>query len=117
MDKRLCRWVDGQDTDINPFGTKGIGEIGITGAGAAVANVVFNAARILAHQLHITPDRLLNTEPHSRGPRHELTCAAVSSSVRRASFWTVKAESDADQQTGGRRFLIRGRFLQVRNFR
>ncbi len=37
-------WVDEEDTHINPLGAKGIGEIGITGAGAAVANAVSTPA-------------------------------------------------------------------------
>ena len=32
-----------EDHEINSIGAKGIGEIGITGVAAAVANAVFNA--------------------------------------------------------------------------
>jgi xanthine dehydrogenase YagR molybdenum-binding subunit len=38
---------------------KGIGEIGITGAAAAIANAVFNATGRRIRSLPITPDKLL----------------------------------------------------------
>jgi xanthine dehydrogenase YagR molybdenum-binding subunit len=52
-------WVDEKDDHINPIGAKGIGEIGITGAGAAVANAIFNATGVRVRELPITPDKLL----------------------------------------------------------
>ena len=36
-------WVDEVDTHVNPIGVKGIGEIGITGSAAAIANAVYHA--------------------------------------------------------------------------
>ena len=54
-------WVDEEDRHINPLGAKGIGEIGITGAGAAVANAVFHATGLRVRDLPITPDKLLTT--------------------------------------------------------
>ena len=38
---------------------KGIGEIGITGAAAAIANAVFDATGKRIRSLPITPDKLL----------------------------------------------------------
>ena len=35
--------VPEEDREVNPLGVKGIGEIGIVGAAAAVANAVFHA--------------------------------------------------------------------------
>jgi xanthine dehydrogenase YagR molybdenum-binding subunit len=52
-------WVDEEDLEINPLGAKGIGEIGITGAAAAVANAIFHATGIRVRDLPITPDKLL----------------------------------------------------------
>ncbi len=36
-------WIDEDDPHLNPMGSKGIGEIGIVGTAAAVANAVFHA--------------------------------------------------------------------------
>ena len=52
-------WVEEKDEHINPLGAKGIGEIGITGAGAAIANAVFHATGKRVRDLPITPDKLL----------------------------------------------------------
>ena len=40
-------------------GARGIGEIGITGVGAAVANAIYNATGKRIRDLPITPDKLL----------------------------------------------------------
>lgn len=53
-------WVDEHDPHVNPMGSKGIGEIGIVGAAAAVANAVHHATGIRVRELPITPDRLLD---------------------------------------------------------
>ncbi len=52
-------WVDEKDDHVNPIGAKGIGEIGITGAAAAVANAIFHATGKRVRDLPITPDKLL----------------------------------------------------------
>jgi xanthine dehydrogenase YagR molybdenum-binding subunit len=52
-------WLDEQDEHANPMGTKGLGEIGIVGAAAAVANAVYNATGIRVRDLPITPDKLV----------------------------------------------------------
>jgi xanthine dehydrogenase YagR molybdenum-binding subunit len=54
-----ARWIDEADPHVNPMGTKGIGEIGIVGAAAAVANAVFHATGVRVRDLPITPDKLL----------------------------------------------------------
>jgi xanthine dehydrogenase YagR molybdenum-binding subunit len=41
------------------MGARGIGEIGITGVGAAVANAVYNATGIRVRDLPITLDKLM----------------------------------------------------------
>jgi xanthine dehydrogenase YagR molybdenum-binding subunit len=53
-------WIEEDDPHVNPMGTKGIGEIGIVGTAAAVANAVCNATGIRIRDLPITPDKLLS---------------------------------------------------------
>ncbi|MBA3636517.1 MAG: xanthine dehydrogenase family protein molybdopterin-binding subunit [Actinomycetota bacterium] len=52
-------WIDEDDPYVNPMGSKGIGEIGIVGSPAAVANAVYHATGIRVRDLPITPDKLL----------------------------------------------------------
>ncbi|GAB3739812.1 xanthine dehydrogenase family protein molybdopterin-binding subunit [Spirosoma lituiforme] len=47
------------DTVSNKLGVKGIGEVGIVGVAAAVANAIFNATGKRIRELPITPDKLL----------------------------------------------------------
>jgi xanthine dehydrogenase YagR molybdenum-binding subunit len=51
-------WTDIPDP-LAPMGAHGVGEIGITGVGAAVANAVYNATGRRVRDLPITPDKLL----------------------------------------------------------
>jgi xanthine dehydrogenase YagR molybdenum-binding subunit len=51
-------FVDEPDTLINPLGTKGVGEIGIVGVAAAVANAVYHATGKRVRDLPITLDKL-----------------------------------------------------------
>jgi xanthine dehydrogenase YagR molybdenum-binding subunit len=51
--------VDEDDPHVNPLGAKGIGEIGITGVGAAIANAVYHATGKRVRDLPITLDKLL----------------------------------------------------------
>ena len=52
-------WIDEDDPYVNPMGSKGIGEIGIVGSSAAVANAVHHATGIRVRDLPITPAKLL----------------------------------------------------------
>lgn len=52
-------WVDEFDDKVDPVGVKGIGEIGITGSSAAVANAIYHATGKRVRDLPITPDALL----------------------------------------------------------
>ncbi len=52
-------FIDVPDLHFNPIGCRGVGEIGITGVAAAVANAVFNATGKRIRDLPITPDKLL----------------------------------------------------------
>jgi xanthine dehydrogenase YagR molybdenum-binding subunit len=51
--------VDEPDPHINPLGIKGLGEIGIVGAGAAIANAVFHATGKRVRDFPITIEKLL----------------------------------------------------------
>ena len=52
-------WIDEPDPNFNSLGCRGVGEIGITGVAAAVANAVYHATGVRVRELPITPDRLL----------------------------------------------------------
>ena len=52
-------WLDEVDDRSTPMGSRGIGEIGIVGAAAAIANAVYHATGKRIRDLPITPDRLL----------------------------------------------------------
>ena len=52
-------WIDEEDPHVNPMGSKGIGEIGIVGSSAAIANAVYHATGIRVRDLPITPAKLL----------------------------------------------------------
>ena len=52
-------FVEEQDEHVNPAGVKGVGELGLCGAAAAIANAVFNATGRRIRTLPITPDKLL----------------------------------------------------------
>ena len=52
-------FVEEQDRMINPAGVKGLGELPIVGAAAAVANAVWHATGIRIRDLPITPEKIL----------------------------------------------------------
>jgi xanthine dehydrogenase YagR molybdenum-binding subunit len=52
-------FVEETDDKINPFGIKGVGEIGIVGTAAAIANAVYHATGKRIRDLPITIDKLL----------------------------------------------------------
>ncbi|PWS26302.1 acylaldehyde oxidase [Pedobacter yonginense] len=52
-------FINEEDKIPNKMGVKGIGEVGIVGVAAAVANAVFNATGKRIRHLPITPDKLL----------------------------------------------------------
>jgi xanthine dehydrogenase YagR molybdenum-binding subunit len=52
-------WIDEHDPHLNPMGAKGIGEIGIVGTAAAVANAVHHATGIRIRSLPIRLDKLV----------------------------------------------------------
>ncbi len=52
-------FVDEPDPEVTPLGVKGVGEIGIVGTAAAVANAIFHATGKRVRSLPITIDKLL----------------------------------------------------------
>jgi len=52
-------FLDGIDDKANPLGAKGLGELGICGAPAAIGNAVFNATGIRVRDFPITLEKLL----------------------------------------------------------
>ena len=51
--------VPEEDHEVNPLGVKGIGELGIVGTAAAVANAVYHATGKRIRDLPIVMDKLL----------------------------------------------------------
>lgn len=54
-----ARWVEENDQYVNPMGSKGIGEIGITGTAAAITNAAHHATGIRVRDLPLTLDKFL----------------------------------------------------------
>lgn len=52
-------FVEEHDDVVNPLGAKGLGEIGIVGTPAAIANAIFHATGKRVHDLPITLDKLM----------------------------------------------------------
>ncbi len=55
----IVEFTDHPDLEFNSLGVRGIGEIGITGTVAAVANAVYNATGIRVRDLPVSIDKLL----------------------------------------------------------
>ncbi|HZU91711.1 MAG TPA: molybdopterin cofactor-binding domain-containing protein, partial [Stellaceae bacterium] len=53
-------WLDECDEHANPMGSRGIGEIGIVGAAAAIANAAYHATGIRVRDLPLTADKFLS---------------------------------------------------------
>ena len=52
-------FIEEDDKIVNPLGVKGMGELGMVGIPAAIANAVFHATGKRIRELPITPDKLL----------------------------------------------------------
>ncbi|NJP08641.1 MAG: xanthine dehydrogenase family protein molybdopterin-binding subunit [Leptolyngbyaceae cyanobacterium RU_5_1] len=52
-------FVGKPDLNFNPIGARGVGEIGITGVSAAIANAVYHATGKRLRSLPLTPDKLI----------------------------------------------------------
>ncbi len=54
-----CHFIEEPDHYANPIGAKGIGELGISGSGAAVVNAIYNACGVRIRDFPVTLDKLL----------------------------------------------------------
>jgi xanthine dehydrogenase YagR molybdenum-binding subunit len=52
-------FVDEHDDKINPIGVKGVGEIGVVGAAAAIGNALYHATGVRVREMPITLDKVL----------------------------------------------------------
>lgn len=52
-------FIEEVDQHINPIGAKGLGELTISGAGAAVTNAIYNACGVRARTFPLTLDKIL----------------------------------------------------------
>jgi xanthine dehydrogenase YagR molybdenum-binding subunit len=52
-------FVEEHDEIINPLGIKGVGEIGVVGTAAAIANAIYHATGKRVRDIPITPDKLI----------------------------------------------------------
>lgn len=52
-------FVEEEDNNIGALGAKGVGELGIVGVAAAIANAIYHATGKRIRELPITPDKLL----------------------------------------------------------
>ena len=53
-------FVEEHDGEVSPLGIKGVGEIGVVGTAAAIANAIFHATGKRVRNLPITIDKLLD---------------------------------------------------------
>lgn len=57
-------FIEEIDDSANPAGAKGVGELGISGAGAAVANAIYDATGVRVRDFPVTLDKLLAELPN-----------------------------------------------------
>ena len=53
------KFINKPDVNINPSGAKGLGEVGIIGAAAAITNAIYNATGKRLRDLPVSPDKIL----------------------------------------------------------
>ena len=56
-------FIDELDPTMSPLQAKGVGELGLTGVAAAVANAVYNATGVRVREYPITLDKFLAALP------------------------------------------------------
>jgi hypothetical protein len=60
-------FVEEPDSEVNPMGIKGVGEIGIVGVAAAVANAIYHATGKRVRDLPITLNKIIGDSRLRRG--------------------------------------------------
>jgi xanthine dehydrogenase YagR molybdenum-binding subunit len=55
-----AEWLDDSDEVFTPMGSRGIGEIGIVGTAAAIANATYHATGVRSRSLPLTPDHFVS---------------------------------------------------------
>ena len=55
-----AEWLDDEDELSTPMGSRGVGEIGIVGTAAAVANATYHATGVRVRELPVTADHFLD---------------------------------------------------------
>jgi xanthine dehydrogenase YagR molybdenum-binding subunit len=55
-----AEWLEESDEAFTPMGSRGIGEIGIVGTAAAVANATYHATGVRVREIPVTADRFLD---------------------------------------------------------
>ncbi|MFF3488680.1 xanthine dehydrogenase family protein molybdopterin-binding subunit [Streptomyces sp. NPDC002701] len=63
-----AHWIEEDDPHLNPMGSKGIGEIGIVGTAAAIANATHHATGTRYRTLPLTPSQILPNLPTAPPP-------------------------------------------------
>ena len=58
-------FLDATDPISSPMKAKGVGELGICGVAAAVANAIYNASSVRVRDYPITLDKLLDQLPEA----------------------------------------------------
>jgi xanthine dehydrogenase YagR molybdenum-binding subunit len=60
-------FLDYPDFKLNPIGARGVGEIGLAGVAAAIANAVYHATGVRVRRLPIRIETLLSSPQHALG--------------------------------------------------
>jgi xanthine dehydrogenase YagR molybdenum-binding subunit len=55
-----AEWLEEEDTVLTPMGSRGIGEIGIVGTAAAIANATHHATGVRVRSIPVTADRFVD---------------------------------------------------------
>ncbi|WP_182524329.1 xanthine dehydrogenase family protein molybdopterin-binding subunit [Nocardioides dongkuii] len=55
-----AEWLDEEDHLVTPMGSRGVGEIGIVGTAAAIANATYHATGVRVRELPLSPDHFVS---------------------------------------------------------